>query len=61
MIGPNGATADRTVQLEGVVDEPSGPDLERLLALYFARFPDVDPPEIVEWMAGELPGCLFIR
>ncbi|HEX6767303.1 MAG TPA: pyridoxamine 5'-phosphate oxidase family protein [Polyangiaceae bacterium] len=30
----------RTVQLEGIADEPTGSDLERLKALYFARFPD---------------------
>ncbi len=40
VIGPTGVSADRTVQLEGVVDEPSGPDLDRLLEFYFARFPD---------------------
>jgi methyltransferase (TIGR00027 family) len=31
---------ERTVQYEGVVDEPSGAELEQLKALYFARFPD---------------------
>jgi hypothetical protein len=30
----------RTVQLEGIADEPKGKDLERLLGLYLARFPD---------------------
>ncbi len=40
VMGATGAGADRTVQLEGVVDEPAGPDLDRLLDLYFARFPD---------------------
>ena len=30
----------RTVQIEGVADEPEGARLERLKALYFARFPD---------------------
>ncbi|HVR18079.1 MAG TPA: pyridoxamine 5'-phosphate oxidase family protein [Polyangiaceae bacterium] len=30
----------QTVQLEGIADEPSGAELERLKALYFARFPD---------------------
>ena len=30
----------QTVQLEGVADEPTGDELERLKALYFARFPD---------------------
>ncbi len=40
VVGPTGAGADRTVQLEGLVDEPSGAELYRLLELYFARFPD---------------------
>lgn len=30
----------RTVQLEGTVDQPQAPDLERLKQLYFERFPD---------------------
>ncbi len=30
----------RTVQLEGLADEPSGEDLDRVKATYFARFPD---------------------
>jgi pyridoxine/pyridoxamine 5'-phosphate oxidase len=30
----------QTVQLEGITDEPTGAELERLKALYFARFPD---------------------
>lgn len=30
----------RTVQLEGAADEPTGADLARLQALYFAAFPD---------------------
>ncbi|HRG99190.1 MAG TPA: pyridoxamine 5'-phosphate oxidase family protein, partial [Polyangiaceae bacterium] len=30
----------RTVQLEGLADEPRGAELERLKAAYFARFPD---------------------
>jgi general stress protein 26 len=29
-----------TLQLEGVADEPSGTELARFKALYFARFPD---------------------
>lgn len=31
---------ERTVQLEGITDEPTGTDLERLKQLYFDRFPD---------------------
>ncbi len=30
----------RTVQFEGIADEPEGDDLQRLKQLYFARFPD---------------------
>src|SRR5439155_8344789 len=31
---------ERTAQYEGVADEPSGHELERLKAVYFAAFPD---------------------
>ncbi len=31
---------ERTVQYEGVVDEPSGPELDQLKEQYFVRFPD---------------------
>jgi hypothetical protein len=31
---------ERTVQYEGIADEPTGADLERLKQLYFVRFPD---------------------
>jgi hypothetical protein len=40
VIGPADSASERTVQLEGTADEPTGADLERLLELYFARFPD---------------------
>jgi uncharacterized protein YhbP (UPF0306 family) len=40
VIGPTTAASERTVQLQGLADEPSGRDLERLLELYFARFPE---------------------
>src|ERR671918_707745 len=40
VIGPAGAGSERTVQLEGVADEPTGAELARLLDLYFARFAD---------------------
>ncbi len=45
---------ERTVQYEGVADEPSGSELERLKKLYFARFPD--GPERQTW-----PGILYVR
>ncbi len=31
---------DQTVQIEGVADEPIGPDLQRLKSTYFAKWPD---------------------
>jgi hypothetical protein len=31
---------ERTMQIEGVADEPAGAELERLKAVYFAVFPD---------------------
>jgi general stress protein 26 len=31
---------ERTVQYEGTADEPTGAELERLLAVYYERFPD---------------------
>ena len=40
VIGPALANSARTVQLEGVADEPTGPELDALLELYFATFPD---------------------
>ena len=39
-IGSTADGAERAVQLEGIADEPRGADLDRLLALYFATFPD---------------------
>ncbi len=35
-----GAGDERTVQYEGLVDVPTGEELERLQELYFAAFPD---------------------
>lgn len=40
VIGPTTADSVRTVQCEGIADEPTDSELERLLALYFDRFPD---------------------
>jgi hypothetical protein len=31
---------ERTAQIEGAADEPTGAELERLKAVYFAAFPD---------------------
>jgi hypothetical protein len=53
VLGPAGADAAQTVQLEGLADEPRGADLDRLLALYFERFPDGRErqrlPDITYW------------
>jgi general stress protein 26 len=40
VLGPTDEGAVRTVQFEGVADEPKGAELERLLERYFIRFPD---------------------
>lgn len=40
VIGPVDADASRSVQLEGVADEPQGDDRERLVNLYLTVFPD---------------------
>lgn len=45
---------ERTVQYEGVVDEPHGADLERLKAQYFEAFPDGRARQ--SW-----PGLIYIR
>lgn len=54
VMGPTDAGADRTVQFEGIADEPGGSDLDRLLELYFARFPD--GRERQSW-----PGLIYFR
>ncbi len=46
--------SERTVQYEGTVDEPTGPELERLKAAYFATWPD--GPSRAAW-----PGLIYIR
>lgn len=40
VIGGPEPAAMRTVQYEGVADEPGGAELDRLKALYLSRFPD---------------------
>lgn len=53
VLGPAAAGSAQTVQLEGHADEPTGADLDRLLELYFARFPDGRDrqrlPDITYW------------
>jgi len=45
---------ERTVQYEGVADEPKGAELDRLKDLYFLRFPD--GRERQSW-----PGLTYLR
>ena len=45
---------EQTVQYEGLADEPAGPELERLKAVYFAAFPD--GPSRLSW-----PGITYFR
>jgi len=40
VIGGMNAGDEKTVQYEGIADEPAGPELERLKNQYFVRFPD---------------------
>ena len=45
---------ERTVQYEGVADEPSGGELERLKQIYYAVYPD--GPSRLSW-----PGLTYVR
>lgn len=45
---------ERTVQYEGIADEPSGAELERLQRAYYAVFPD--GPSRTSW-----PGLIYVR
>lgn len=45
---------ERTVQYEGVADEPTGADLERIKSVYFAAWPD--GPSRQSW-----PGLVYVR
>jgi uncharacterized protein YhbP (UPF0306 family) len=54
VIGGFSESDERTVQFQGIVDEPSGAELERLKELYFARFPD--GRERLKW-----PGLVYFR
>jgi general stress protein 26 len=45
---------ERTIQYEGIADEPTGDDLERVKAAYFAVWPD-GPAR------ASLPGLVYIR
>jgi len=54
VIGGTHAGDERTVQYEGIADEPQGAELQRLQALYFERFPDGRERQ-------RLPGCIYLR
>jgi len=45
---------ERTVQYEGIADEPSGAELERLKPIYYAAYPD--GPSRLGW-----PGLIYVR
>lgn len=44
----------QTAQIEGLADEPTGADLERLQRVYFAAYPD--GPSRLSW-----PGITYVR
>ena len=54
VIGGLVAGDERTVQLEGVADEPSGGDLERVKRVYYEAYPD--GPARLSW-----PGLIYVR
>lgn len=45
---------ERTVQYEGIADQPTGDELERLKRVYFAAWPD--GPSRARW-----PGLVYVR
>jgi hypothetical protein len=45
---------ERTVQYDGIADEPLGPELEKLKAVYYAAHPD--GPDRLSW-----PGLVYVR
>jgi general stress protein 26 len=54
VIGGTAPDDERSVQYEGVADQPEGAELERLKALYLNRFPD--GVERQSW-----PGLIYLR
>jgi Pyridoxamine 5'-phosphate oxidase len=54
VIGGLIAGDERTVQYEGLADEPSGADLERVTEIYYSAYPD--GPNRTKW-----PGLIYIR
>ena len=45
---------ERTIQYEGIADEPSGEELERLKLIYYSVYPD--GPSRLSW-----PGLIYVR
>lgn len=54
VIGGSSAGDERTVQYEGVADEPKGAERERVLAAYYEAWPD--GPSRANW-----PGLVYVR
>jgi general stress protein 26 len=54
VIGGSNDGDERTVQYEGLADEPSGAELERLKQVYYAAYPD--GPSRLSW-----PGLIYVR
>ena len=54
VLGGWGPGDERTVQFEGTADEPTGAELERVKATYFAAWPD--GPSRQSW-----PGLVYVR
>lgn len=54
VIGGLSAGDERTVQYEGVADEPTGAELDRLKQIHYSAYPD--GPSRASW-----PGLIYIR
>ena len=54
VIGGTNDGDEKTVQYEGIADQPAGPELERLKDQYFVRFPD--GRDRLAW-----PGLTYVR
>jgi len=54
VIGGSAHGDERTVQYEGIADEPTGTDRERVLAAYYEAWPD--GPSRAGW-----PGLVYVR
>lgn len=54
VIGGSAEGDERTVQIQGIADEPGGKELAQLQELYFSRFPE--GRERLVW-----PGLIYVR